>query len=135
MRVTTVVHYTLPFIAVAGGALVLLMPRLLNYVVAIYLILVGVIGINSIFHFVRWRTDQGRWLRSTGWAMSWMNWKSWMTRSLAAQQENVGLQPLSPQVCTGGCAGWHAQRPWNKAALRRLSIELIYRVENEDKVC
>jgi hypothetical protein len=29
------------------------MPRLLNYVVAIYLILVGVIGINSIFHFVR----------------------------------------------------------------------------------
>jgi hypothetical protein len=33
--------------------LVLLMPRLLNYVVAIYLILVGVIGINSIFHFVR----------------------------------------------------------------------------------
>jgi hypothetical protein len=26
--------------------------------------------------------------------MSWMNWKSWMTRSLAAQQENVGLQPL-----------------------------------------
>jgi hypothetical protein len=53
MRVTTVVHYTLPFIAVVGGALVLLMPRLLNYVVAIYLILVGVIGINSIFHFVR----------------------------------------------------------------------------------
>jgi Protein of unknown function (DUF3096) len=53
MRVTTIVHHMLPFIAVAGGALVLLMPRLLNYVVAIYLILVGVIGINSIFHFVR----------------------------------------------------------------------------------
>jgi Protein of unknown function (DUF3096) len=33
MRATTVVHYTLPFIAVVGGALVLLMPRLLNYVV------------------------------------------------------------------------------------------------------
>jgi hypothetical protein len=49
MRGTTVV----PFIAVAGGALVLLMPRLLNYVVAICLILVGVIEINSIFHFVR----------------------------------------------------------------------------------
>src|SRR4030088_987073 len=53
MRVTTVVHHMMPFIAVVGGALVLLMPRLLNYVVAIYLILVGVIGINSIFHFVR----------------------------------------------------------------------------------
>ena len=47
------VHHMMPFIAVVGGALALLMPRLLNYVVAIYLILVGVIGINSIFHFVR----------------------------------------------------------------------------------
>jgi DUF3096 family protein len=53
MRVTTVVHHMMPFIAVVGGALILLMPRLLNYVVAIYLILIGVIGINSIFHFVR----------------------------------------------------------------------------------
>ena len=53
MRVTTVVHHMLPFIAVAGGALILLIPRLLNYVVAIYLILVGAVGINSIFHFVR----------------------------------------------------------------------------------
>jgi hypothetical protein len=33
--------------------LILLMPRLLNYVVAIYLILVGVIGLNSLYHFVR----------------------------------------------------------------------------------
>ena len=53
MRVTTVVHHMMPFIAVVGGALVLLMPRLQNYVVAIYLILVGAIGINSLFHFVR----------------------------------------------------------------------------------
>jgi Protein of unknown function (DUF3096) len=53
MRVTIVIHYVLPFIAVVGGALILLMPRLLNYVVAIYLILVGVVGINSIFHIVR----------------------------------------------------------------------------------
>jgi hypothetical protein len=30
-----------------------IMPRLLNYVVAIYLILVGFIGLNSLFHFVR----------------------------------------------------------------------------------
>jgi hypothetical protein len=53
MRVTTVIHYVLPFLALVGGALILLMPRVQNYVVAIYLILVGVIGINSIFHFVR----------------------------------------------------------------------------------
>jgi hypothetical protein len=33
--------------------MILLMPRLQNYVVAIYLILVGAVGINSLFHFVR----------------------------------------------------------------------------------
>ena len=29
-----------------------LMPRLLNYVVAIYLIVVGLIGLNGIYHFI-----------------------------------------------------------------------------------
>ena len=53
MRVTTVVHYVLPFLALVGGAMILLVPRLQNYVVAIYLMLVGVMGINSLFHFVR----------------------------------------------------------------------------------
>ena len=53
MRLTAFAHYLMPFLAVVGGALILLMPRLLNYVVAIYLILVGVIGLNSIYHFVR----------------------------------------------------------------------------------
>ena len=33
-----------PLIALIAGILILLMPRLLNYVVAIYLILVGIIG-------------------------------------------------------------------------------------------
>ena len=41
------------FAALAGGILILLMPRLLNYVVAIYLILVGAIGLNNIYHFIR----------------------------------------------------------------------------------
>jgi Protein of unknown function (DUF3096) len=53
MRVTTVVHYVLPFLALVVGAMILFMPRLQNYVVAIYLMLVGVMGINSLFHFVR----------------------------------------------------------------------------------
>jgi DUF3096 family protein len=30
----------------------LIIPSLLNYVVAIYLILVGVIGLNDIYHFI-----------------------------------------------------------------------------------
>ena len=40
-------HYALisPAIALIAGILILIMPRLLNYVVAIYLILVGLIGI------------------------------------------------------------------------------------------
>src|SRR6476620_3273025 len=42
MRVTTVVHYVLPFLALVGGAMILFVPRLQNYVVAIYLMLVGV---------------------------------------------------------------------------------------------
>jgi len=53
MRLTAIAHHLMPFAALAGGILVLLMPRLLNYVVAIYLILVGFIGLNSLFHFFR----------------------------------------------------------------------------------
>jgi hypothetical protein len=53
MRLTAIVHHLMPFVALAGGILVLLMPRLLNYIVAVYLILVGFIGLNGLFHFVR----------------------------------------------------------------------------------
>ena len=33
-----------PLIALIAGILILLMPRLLNYIVALYLILIGVLG-------------------------------------------------------------------------------------------
>jgi hypothetical protein len=49
----TVAHL-LPFAALAGGILILVKPPLLNYVVAVYLILVGTIGINHMYHFIRW---------------------------------------------------------------------------------
>jgi hypothetical protein len=29
------------------------MPRLLNFIVAIYLIIVGLVGLNGIYHFMR----------------------------------------------------------------------------------
>ena len=45
--------HIIPLAALLGGILILLMPRLLNYIVAIYLILVGFIGLNSIHHFIR----------------------------------------------------------------------------------
>ena len=48
----TVAHL-LPFAALAGGILILVKPPLLNYVVAVYLILVGTIGINHMHHFIR----------------------------------------------------------------------------------
>ncbi len=34
-----------PFIALIAGILILLMPRLLNFIVAIYLIIVGIAGL------------------------------------------------------------------------------------------
>jgi hypothetical protein len=39
-----------PLIALIAGILILLMPRLLNYVVAIYLIAIGIIGLTQHFH-------------------------------------------------------------------------------------
>ncbi len=37
-----------PVVALVAGILILIMPRLLNFIVAIYLILVGVIGLGLI---------------------------------------------------------------------------------------
>ncbi len=42
-----------PLTALVAGILILIVPRLLNYIVALYLILVGLTGLNSIHHFLR----------------------------------------------------------------------------------
>lgn len=42
-----------PVIALIAGILILIMPNLLNYIVAIYLIVVGLIGLNDIYHFIK----------------------------------------------------------------------------------
>ena len=39
-----------PLIALIAGLLILLMPRLLNYVVAIYLIVIGILGLAHHFN-------------------------------------------------------------------------------------
>jgi len=45
------VHVALqPLIALIAGILILVMPRLLNYVVALYLIVVGLIGLLPLLH-------------------------------------------------------------------------------------
>ena len=40
-------------VALIAGVLILVMPRLLNLVVAIYLIIVGLMGLNAIYHWVQ----------------------------------------------------------------------------------
>jgi hypothetical protein len=47
-----------PIVALVAGILILILPRLLNYVVAIYLIVVGLIGLNGIYHFINWYPGQ-----------------------------------------------------------------------------
>jgi len=47
------IHVTMaPIVSLIAGILILLMPRLLNYIVAIYLIIVGLTGLNAVHHFI-----------------------------------------------------------------------------------
>jgi Protein of unknown function (DUF3096) len=48
----TVAHIT-PIVALLAGILILIMPRLLNFIVASYLIFIGLVGLNNIHHFIR----------------------------------------------------------------------------------
>jgi hypothetical protein len=50
--VITAAHIT-PLVSLIAGILILLMPRLLSFIVAIYLIIVGLMGLNAIYHFVQ----------------------------------------------------------------------------------
>jgi hypothetical protein len=45
---TLSVGHLSPVISLIAGILILIMPRLLNYIVAIYLIIIGVIGLGLI---------------------------------------------------------------------------------------
>jgi hypothetical protein len=49
--VITSAHIT-PLVALIAGILILLMPRLLNFIVAIYLIIVGLMGLNALNHWI-----------------------------------------------------------------------------------
>ena len=42
------VSHLAPVVALIAGILILIVPRLLNYIVAIYLIVIGVIGLGLI---------------------------------------------------------------------------------------
>ena len=40
-----------PLVSLVAGILILVMPRLLNYIVAIYLIIIGILGLMGDVHF------------------------------------------------------------------------------------
>jgi len=42
-----------PVVALVAGILILIVPRLLSFIVAIYLIIVGLEGLNAIHHFIQ----------------------------------------------------------------------------------
>ena len=48
---TITVSHLQPIIAILAGILILIAPRLLNYIVAVYLIVVGLIGLGVLRHF------------------------------------------------------------------------------------
>jgi len=48
----TIAHIQ-PLVALIAGILILIIPRLLSYIVALYLIMVGIIGLNGIYHFMK----------------------------------------------------------------------------------
>ena len=41
-----------PLVAIIAGILILIMPRLLNYIIALYLIFLGLVELNAIHHFI-----------------------------------------------------------------------------------
>jgi hypothetical protein len=46
------IHLSLaPLISLLAGILILLVPRLLNYIIALYLILAGILGLMGDVHF------------------------------------------------------------------------------------
>jgi DUF3096 family protein len=42
-----------PLISLIAGILILIMPRLLNYIVALYLIVIGIVGLFGPIHIAR----------------------------------------------------------------------------------
>jgi hypothetical protein len=51
VMVITTEHIS-PITSLIAGFLILIFPSLLNYVIALYLIIIGLVGLNGIYHFV-----------------------------------------------------------------------------------
>jgi energy-converting hydrogenase Eha subunit C len=42
-----------PIVAIVAGILILIIPRLLNYIIALYLIYIGFVQLNATHHWIR----------------------------------------------------------------------------------
>jgi hypothetical protein len=47
-----VAHHLLPIASLAAGVFLLVAPRIVSFAVAAYLIFVGLLGLNGIYHLV-----------------------------------------------------------------------------------
>ncbi len=47
-HITLSVAHLEPWVAIVAGLLILIVPRLLNYIIAIYLIVIGLIGLGVL---------------------------------------------------------------------------------------
>jgi hypothetical protein len=52
LSMTLTVAHLSPLVSLIAGILILLIPRLLNYIVAFYLIFIGLVGLNAIHRFI-----------------------------------------------------------------------------------
>ena len=46
-------HPLLPIVSLAAGVFLLIAPRIVSFAVAVYLIIVGILGLNGIYHFFK----------------------------------------------------------------------------------
>ena len=53
MNITVTDPHVMPVVALVAGILILIIPRLLSFIVAVYLIIIGLNGLNAIHHFIR----------------------------------------------------------------------------------
>jgi len=53
MNVTITDPHIVPVVAVIAGVLILIVPRLLSFIVAVFLLIYGLNGLNLIHHFIR----------------------------------------------------------------------------------
>jgi len=53
MDITITNPHIMPVVAIVAGLLILIVPRLLSFIVAVFLLIYGLNGLNLIHHFIR----------------------------------------------------------------------------------